>query len=142
MQKYLLSISILLLTLFALPAMGQKQPVFPDSAGQKVKYNATIEMKKGYLSGVCILANDGEQIKGCLFNEFGISALDFTYSPARDKVKLVNVIKMLDKWYIRNVLKKDLVQLMHNLAKGIPDYQDKRFNIDYKFTLLEDATEE
>lgn len=142
MQKYLLSISILLLTLFTLPAMGQKKPVFPDSAGQKVKYNATIEMKKGYLSGVCILANDGELIKGCLFNEFGISALDFTYNPARDKVKLVNVIKMLDKWYIRKVLKKDLVQLMHNLEKGIPAYQNKRFNIDYKFTPLEDATEE
>lgn len=74
MQKYLLSISILLLSFLALPAMGQKAKVFPDSAGQKVKYNATIEMKKGYLSGVCILVNDGEEIKGCLFNEFGISA--------------------------------------------------------------------
>ncbi len=142
MERYLLSISIFLLSLLATPVMGQSKTVFPDSTGQKVKYNATIEMKKGYLSGVCMLVNDGENIKGCLFNEFGISALDFTYNPSRDKVKLVNVIKMLDKWYIRKVLKKDLVQLMHNLAKGIPTYQDKRFNIDYKFTVLEDATEE
>lgn len=142
MQKYLLSISLFLLSLLPLSARAQQVAAFPDSIGQKVKYNATIEMKKGYISGICILVNDGTLVKGCLFNEFGISALDFSYQPEKGKVKILSVIKMLDKWYIKKVLRKDLAQLMQNLAKGIPDYQDKKFNIDYHFTVLQDATQE
>ncbi len=142
MPKYLLSISLFLLSLFALPAGAKKVATFPDSAGQKVKYNATIEMQKGYLSGICILANDGTSVNGCLFNEFGISALDFTYQPERGKVKILSVIKMLDKWYIKRVLKRDLAQLMQNLAKGIADYHDTKYKIDYHFTVLQDATPE
>ncbi len=142
MQKYLLSISLFLLSLLPLSARAQQVVTFPDSVGQKVKYNATIEMKKGYISGICILFNDGTLIKGCLFNEFGISALDFSYQPDKGKVKILSVIKMLDKWYIKKVLRRDLVQLMQNLAKGVPDYQDKKFNIDYHFTVLQDATQE
>lgn len=114
----------------------------PDSAGSKVKYNATIEMSKGYVSGVCIMANDGSVIKGSLFNEFGISTIDFTYQPDKKKVKLLSVIKILNKWYIKKVLRKDLVQVMENLSKGIYSYHDKKFKIDYNFSLLKDATEE
>lgn len=107
-----------------------------------MKYNATIEMSKGYVSGVCIMANDGSVIKGSLFNEFGISAIDFTYQPDKKKVKLLSVIKILNKWYIKKVLRKDLVQVMENLSKGIYSYHDKKFKIDYNFSILKDATEE
>ncbi len=141
MQRFLLSISISLLFLLALPLHAQ-QTFFPDSAGSRMKYNATIEMRKGYLSGICILANDEGIVKGALFNEFGISALDFTYFPKCDKVKLNGVIQILNKWYIKKVLKKDLLQLMKNLQQGIGTYRDEKFKIDYHFTLLKDATEE
>ena len=142
MQKFLVSISIALLSLMALPLQAQQSRLFPDSAGTKVRYNATIEMAKGYVSGVCIMVNDEGIIKGSLFNEFGISAIDFTYDPDTKKVKLLSVIKMLNKWYIKKVLKKDLVQVMENLSKGIPSYQDKKYKIDYNFTVLKDAAEE
>ncbi len=142
MQKFLVSISIALLSLMALPLHAQQSRLFPDSAGTKVRYNATIEMAKGYVSGVCIMVNDEGIIKGSLFNEFGISAIDFTYDPDTKKVKLLSVIKMLNKWYIKKVLKKDLVQVMENLSKGIPSYQDKKYKIDYNFTVLKDAAEE
>lgn len=99
-------------------------------------------MSKGYVSGVCIMANDGSVIKGSLFNEFGISAIDFTYQPDKKKVKLLSVIKILNKWYIKKVLRKDLVQVMENLSKGIYSYHDKKFMIDYNFSILKDATEE
>ncbi len=56
-----------------------------------MKYNASIEMKKGYLSGICILIRDKDGYKGSIFNEFGISVLDFTYQPVTGKVKLENV---------------------------------------------------
>ena len=38
------------------------QHPLPDSIGSKMKYNATIEMKKGYLSGICMLIRDKD---GC-----------------------------------------------------------------------------
>lgn len=96
----------------------------------------------GYISGVCILVNDGSLVKGCIFNEFGISAIDFTYQAEKRKVKLVNVIKMLNKWYIKKILRKDLVYVMENLSNGIMSYHDKRYNIDYNFSVLKDAVEE
>ena len=142
MQKFLVSISIALLSLQALPLHAQQEYLFPDSAGTKVSYNATIEMAKGYVSGVCIMVNDEGIVKGSLFNEFGISAIDFTYNLDTKKIKLLSVIKMLNKWYIKKVLKKDLVQVMENLSKGISSYHDKKYKIDYNFTVLEDAAEE
>ena len=99
-------------------------------------------MKKGYISGVCILVNDENLVKGCIFNEFGISAIDFTYQLKQRKVKLVNVIKMLNKWYIKRILKRDLAQVMENLSKGIMTYHDKKYNIDYNFSILKDVAEE
>lgn len=142
MQKFLVSISIALLSLLVLPLQAQQERHFPDNVGSKVKYNATIEMSKGYVSGVCIMVNDGGVIKGSLFNEFGISAIDFTYQPDKRKVKLLSVIKMLNKWYIKKVLRQDLVQVMENLSKGICSYHDEKFKINYNFTILKDATEE
>lgn len=140
MRKCLASISLLLLCAFSQPLMAQT--AFPDKVGAKVKYDASIEMKKGYVSGICVLLREEEGVRGCLFNEFGISALDFVYYPEKGKVKLESVMKMLDKWYIRKVLKKDLARLMENLQKGTDTYRDEKFDINYKFSLLkENATE-
>ena len=135
MQKFLISISILLFFLLALPI--QAQSLLPDTFGARVKYETTIEMKSGYLSGICVMIKNEKDIKGCLFNEFGISALD----PDRKKIKLDGVIKMLNKWYIKKVLKKNLLQLMDNLQQGICTYHDEKYKINYNFLLLRDATE-
>ena len=139
MRRLLASISLLLLSLLAMPASAA---TFPESDGDHVRYNAVIEMGRGYVSGVCILARDGETVRGCLFNEFGISALAFEYDTATDKVKLTDVIKMLNKWYIRRTLRQDLRQVMHGLADGVMTYRNEKRNINYKFTILENATEE
>ena len=37
------------------------------SDGEKVKYNAMIQMPNAYLSGVCVLLNECGVIKGCMF---------------------------------------------------------------------------
>lgn len=63
-------------------------------------------MSKGYLSGISVLVRETDVFRGVLFNEFGITALEFTYNPQKKKVKLEQVIAMLDKWYIRRVIKK------------------------------------
>lgn len=107
-----------------------------------MKYSALIEMPKGYLSGICVLLKEDGTVKGCVFNEFGISALDFTYFPEKDKVKLHCVISMMDKWYIRRILKRGLRQLFREMQSGNPTYKDVKYKINYQFSpLKEDAQE-
>lgn len=129
-RKFFKSISLCgLFSLFPLlPISAQDiadQHPLPDSIGSKMKYNASIEMKKGYLSGICMLIRDKDGYKGSIFNEFGISVLDFTYQPVTGKVKLENVIQLLDKWYIKRLLKQDLSQVIKNLQNGISIYDNK-----------------
>ena len=131
MARFFLSISLLFLTLMVQPMMAQKS-----------KYAATIEMKKGYISGICVLSEEGDTIKGSLFNEFGISAFDFTYLRSSQKVKLKNVIKMLNKWYIKRVLRKDMAHVLDNLQRGVTSYSNDKYHINYQLTRLEDETEE
>ena len=114
------------------------QSTFPASEGERIKYNAYIEMPRSYVSGIMILMNDNNEIKGSLFNEFGVTALDFSYFPKKNKVKLHNVVSMMDKWYIRRVLRKDLAHMMTCLQTGETAYQNERHHITYKFTPLAD----
>ena len=131
---YLLCISMLL----ALPISVQAQTTFPSAEGERAKYAAYIEMPKAYVSGICVLLQEDGLIKGSLFNEFGITALDFTYNPQRDKIKLHSVMKMMDKWYIRKVLKKDLHQVMKTLKEGQTEYTNQRRHIVYRFHGIEE----
>ncbi len=141
MRKLFISISLTLLTALFSVAMAQ-EVTFPNNAGSKVKYSALIEMPKGYISGICILCNDGGLVRGAIFNEFGISAIDFVYDTAKEKVKLGDVIKLMDRWRIRRVLKKDLARLMKNLSQGVGTYRNERYKINYRLKQLNDATEE
>lgn len=134
MHLYLLCISMLL----ALPISVQAQTTFPSAEGERAKYAAYIEMPKAYVSGICVLLQEDGLIKGSLFNEFGITALDFTYNPQRDKIKLHSVMKMMDKWYIRKVLKKDLRQVMKTLKEGQTEYTNQRRHIVYRFHGIEE----
>lgn len=124
--------------LLALPISVQAQTTFPSAEGEKAKYAAYIEMPKAYVSGICVLLQEDGLIKGSLFNEFGITALDFTYNPQRDKIKLHSVMKMMDKWYIRKVLKKDLRQVMKTLKEGQTEYTNQRRHIVYRFHGIEE----
>ena len=126
----LLWVSLLLMAM-AVPAHAQD--TFPR-AGTDMQYSTAIETPRAYISGICILQNDGSEVRGSLFNEFGISALDFTYYIASHKVKLHSVAKMLDKWYIRRVLRKDLGQLMARLEQGITEYENTKHHLRYRLT--------
>ena len=112
------------------------QVCFPSTQGEKTKYSAYIDMPQGYVSGVCVLFNEGTVIRGSLFNEFGITALNFSYDIKKEKIKLYSVVKLMDKWYIKRILKKDLKQLMKCLQKGESVYQDEKYHITYSFSTL------
>lgn len=132
MRSCLLFISLLL---SVLTSRLYAQTTFPAD-GESIRFTAYIEMEKGYVSGICILHRDGDTVHGSLFNEFGITALDFTYRLERKKVKLHTVMPMMNKWYIRKVMKKDLRQLMTGLQNGETTWKDERYHIEYQLTPL------
>lgn len=150
MKRYLFIILLGLSFLSSLGVHAQEEtlsdmPLFADSIGSRAKYAATIEMGKGYVSGIFVLAVDdeGKGYRGVLFNEFGITALELTYGGPGTKVKLTHVIKMLNKWYIKRVLRKDMAHVIDNIFNGISTYRDEKYHITYKFNKLDEhATEE
>ena len=122
--------------------MAQAQTLYPEKQGDRTRCSAMIEMPKGYLSGVCMMYNDGTEVRGSIFNEFGISAISFSYNIRKDKVKLIDVISMIDKWYIKKILRKDMRTLMHRLREGNGEYVNEKYKISYKFSPLTDDSEE
>lgn len=112
MRRYLCSIS--LSCLFYLSTHAQiKVGWLEIPIGDSQYYNAQITLSKANLSGICVLKTKSNRIDGSIVNEFGIKALDFTYDVERHQVKLFDIIQILDKWYIRNILRKDLALLLH-----------------------------
>ena len=121
-------------------AVAQDKNLLPLHEGECIRYDAYIEMPHAYISGICILLNDEQIIKGSLINEFGITAIDFIYYPKKEKVKLCSVFGAMDKWYIHRVLRKDLVQLLQCLKQGETQYVNKRRNIIYNFKPVDNDT--
>ncbi len=101
-----------------------------------------IDVKKAYISGICGMLFEDGKLKASVVNEFGLSAMDFEYNPQKDKVKIINVIKKLDHWYIKRILKRDLRILIHNLRQGINKYENTKYEITYTFQPLQPITEE
>lgn len=111
----------------------------------------TLERGSMLLTAICIVRQTDEGVVGTVVNEFGLRAFDFTCK--NNKVKVFNVMPMMDKWYIRKVLRTDLKVLTadHEVKLGrkrkldlhLPDsmtLHDTRFGITYHFEQLIDKT--
>ncbi|MBR5899377.1 MAG: hypothetical protein IKZ14_07930 [Muribaculaceae bacterium] len=101
-----------------------------------VTYNMQIDIRNGYVSGFCMLVKEDNIVKSSIVNEFGVSIIDFTYDTKKDKVKLKYVMKALNKWYIKRVLKKDLKQIMYIMQQGGNEHNNSANNLHYKFSLI------
>ncbi len=123
MTRFLVYISILLSFVFQ-----TKAKVLVDSLDRSEKYNFELSTEKGYLSGILILSQEGDVINGCMFNEFGVTAMGFTYDISKDKLKLLHVIKFLDKWYIKRVISKDIKACIKTLW-GMPLKPEKNIEV-------------
>ena len=141
MPRFLVSISLFVLSL--LPAVahsGTKQhndsTAIADSSRQT--FTALIETPKATLSGICLLVQDSDTIKGAIVNEFGITALDFVYTRKEDKVRLVSAAPMLDKWYMRPVIAADIRHLLRALREGKLSYEDEKYHIRYTLSPIND----
>ena len=87
--------------------------LFPFYGDESTRYTVTIAFKNASFSGICVVKNIGTQIAGTIVNEFGIRAFDFTMSQDRRRVKLLNVMKPLDKCLIRKAIARDLRRLFN-----------------------------
>ena len=130
MRRFLLSISLLLVAVFSLDVRGVSvvtEPVevtsltdatdvsflFPFAGDESTRYIVAITFKTASFSGICVVKNIGTQIAGTIVNEFGIRAFDFTMSQDRRRVKLLTVMKPLDKCLIRKAIARDLKRLFN-----------------------------
>ncbi len=86
---------------------------------------------KGHLSGIMILKAEGDIVKGSVINEFGISALQMTYNSKTGKMSFQYLMGMLNKWYIKRTLKKDLAFIIHTLYE-IPCKGKNRYEVTRK----------
>lgn len=137
MPRFLVSISLLVLSL--LQAIAQPATKLPtDSAAvadsSRLTFTALIETPKASISGICLLVQDSDTIKGAIVNEFGITALDFVYTRKDDKVRLVSTAPMLNKWYMRPVITADIRELLHALREGKFSYEDEKYHIRYSLS--------
>ena len=107
------------------------------------RFSTFIETPRASISGICVLVTDSSEVRGSLFNEFGITALDFTYLPSKNKVRLHSVMSALDHWYIRRILRRDLRQIVPSLLNAPSQSLNLKISqISYSFTPLPNDPEE
>lgn len=128
------SIKCLLLSICLLASLSTAA-----SRQDTLQLSVQIGMKKATLSGICMMAIDSNRmVKGAVINEFGVKAFDVIYDERKHKVHLINVMSMLDKWYIRRILRRDLRKIIPQLiTRGSCEYTDLKYGIDYIFKPLE-----
>ncbi|MDR2232734.1 MAG: hypothetical protein LBE56_06365 [Tannerella sp.] len=118
MMKYFLASSLILLLVGCAttsvasrntdvsPAAGRLWSAELRDDGQMNRYNVDIQVRGNHITGLCMLKKTDEGWRGTVINEFGVKAFDFTVTT--QQCKLLNVISMLNKWYIRRTIADDL----------------------------------
>ena len=102
-----------------------------------MRYAVVIEFGRGYISGVGIIASQEEEIRGVVFNEFGVSVMSFSYDPRRNRVKILDAAGKLNRWYVRRIIRKDMVHVMNALQMSETTYVNEKRRIRYTFTPLD-----
>jgi hypothetical protein len=72
----------------------------------KNSYRIMLKTPKNSITGLCILKKNGDEWRGTLINEMGAKAFDFIITD--EKCELLNVISLMDKWYIKKTIAADL----------------------------------
>ena len=141
---------LLLINCLIIPLLGYSQNEFlPSQTGEVIKYTSTIAFRDVSISGICIIKYDvADKIVGTIINEFGVKAFDFIYNKTKKKIKCYNAIKMMNKWYIKQIIKSDLRFLLshssnietideghHHLFfnQGVWKLSNSKYDIIYKF---------
>lgn len=94
---------------------GINGPIISFGAAGISENVVAVEMRGADLSGILIVKKREGVMVGTLVNEFGIKAFDFELNSnvkgrlgSGKRVKLIDVVKFMDRWYIRRVLRRDI----------------------------------
>ena len=90
-----------------------------------------------YISGLLIMQYAESDIKAAMVNDFGVSLMEFTYQPQKQKVKLHYVMAAMNKWYIKRTLRSDIKQIINMIQQGDTVYVNEKRNIQYHFVLAD-----
>lgn len=137
LNKYIVSTALVILLLMSYIS-AHAQNTFPRFDGDRVNYEMQIDVRGNFISGICVILQEKDLIKGSIVNEFGVSIIDFTYNMNKDKVKLHYVFKALNKWYIRRVLRRDLKTIMALMRDGKTSFNDAKHKLIFTFKVNHD----
>lgn len=110
--RCLLLISILLCTGYQMQA-NDCPYVMPIDNEQMAQYRVHLQFRDASFDGICVVKVIDNEIKGIIVNDFGVRAFGFTVSLNRKKVKLHDVMPMINHWYVKRVIKQDLKVLFN-----------------------------
>lgn len=127
MKTFLVLINMLFCVLVATADNKQNDTFFPILDGGKKEYTCVIQLRNNTLTGICVIKKEQEKYIGTFVNEFGIKGFDFMYDVNKNRISLFNVIKFLNKWYIKRTLKKDLKFMITNRS----NFKNKKREIAY-----------
>ena len=116
-------ICLLAVSLCCLPVMAVAGGYLLSLDGRQ-QFAVAITVRGAQMTGLCIIRTDEARSRGAIVNEFGVHVLDFTLSADRRKVKLLNVMPAMDRWYVRKVVRSDLRMLFG--ATEVPREKGRR----------------
>lgn len=76
------------------------------------RYKVQMDIREAYMSGICIIREEPPVITATIVNEFGVSFASFRYDTAKDRIRILNVIRQMDRPAFRRILKKDFRQIL------------------------------
>ncbi len=132
-----IKVSLLVLLIFISNLLCDAQNRLPSVEMPSVTYNMSMQTSKAYVSGLLIMQYDEPDIKAVLVNEFGVSFMEFTYQPRKQKVKLHYVMASMNKWYIKRTLRSDIKNIINKMQQGDTVYVNSKRNIQYHFVLTD-----
>lgn len=101
------------------------------------------------ITGICIVKRTDGGLVGSVVNEFGVHAFDMVGKGRKLKVK--NVMPMMNKWYIRKLLQNDLriltstetidigkKRVLETSGENIR-LENKKYKLEYQFQRIDDT---
>jgi hypothetical protein len=79
-------------------------------------YRLRIKTPQVEMSGVMMVKYMDNEWRGSLINEFGVKAFDFIVK--KQKCRLLNTVSLLNRWYIRKTIERDLFFLFGKALQG------------------------
>lgn len=132
-RSVIVMFSMLLMAISSM-AMHAQETYLPMDSTRRAVYSMQIEYKHLQLGGMGVFIEEDGEVKSSLINEFGVSLMDFTYNPEKDKLKLQYVLQAMNKWYLKRVLKKDLKKVLRAMRDGDSIYYNDKQKLKYSFT--------